>query len=272
MNLIESYLTKNPYYAKNQNPTDVRYKNYQKAGAKGIMLHSVGTPQPDATVFVRKWNNPTYEAACVHAFIDANNGAIYNTMPWGYRAPHCGGDANNTHIGVEMCEPDCIKYIGGATFTCSDTEKARAMVKRTYDAAVELFAYLCQMYNLDPLADGVIISHKEGHLRGVASNHADPEHLWTQLKTGDTMDGFRKDVAKAMEQKPEEESEMRYNTLGDLKADKNGAKYYLPTVEKLMEKDILRGRGGTGDNTIIDLGEDALRVLVTLDRAGVYGD
>ena len=54
MNLIESYLTKNPYYAKNQNPTDVRYKNYQKAGAKGIMLHSVGTPQPDATVFVRK--------------------------------------------------------------------------------------------------------------------------------------------------------------------------------------------------------------------------
>ena len=39
-----------------------------------------------------------------------------------------------------------------------------------------------------------------------------------------------------------------------------------------MEKDILRGRGGTGDNTIIDLGEDALRVLVTLDRAGVYGD
>ena len=65
---------------------------------------------------------------------------------------------------------------------------------------------------------------------------------------------------------------MRYNTLADIKADKNNAPYYLPTIEKLMAKGILRGKGGTGDETIIDLGEDAVRVLVTLDRTGVYGE
>ena len=32
---------------------------------------------------------------------------------------------------------------------------------------------LCQTFHLNPLADGVIISHKEGHSRGVASNHGD---------------------------------------------------------------------------------------------------
>lgn len=57
---------------------------------------------------------------------------------------------------------------------------------------------LCKKFHLDPLADGVIISHKEGHSRGVASNHGDPEHLWTQLGMGYTMDGFRRAVKAAM--------------------------------------------------------------------------
>ena len=92
----------------------------------------------------------------------------------------------------------CIKYTGGASFTCSDRESALALVKRTYDTAVELFAYLCKQFNLDPLANGVIVGHKEGHDRGIASGHADSEHLWSGLQSGYTMDGFRKDVGAAM--------------------------------------------------------------------------
>ena len=57
---------------------------------------------------------------------------------------------------------------------------------------------LCEKYSLNPLADGDIISHKEGCARGIASNHGDPEHLWTQLGLGYTMDGFRKAVKAAM--------------------------------------------------------------------------
>jgi hypothetical protein len=73
------------------------------------------------------------------------------------------------------------------------------MVERTYKSAVELFAHLCNKYDLNPLADGVIISHREGNKRGVASNHADPEHLWKGLNLPYTMDGFRKDVKAAMD-------------------------------------------------------------------------
>lgn len=161
------------------------------------MLHSVGCPQPSAQVFVKKWNSTTANA-CVHAFIDGNTGDVYQTLPWNHRGWHCGGSGNNTHIGVEMCEPACIKYTGGSSFTCSDKATAKAVAQRTYDTAVQLFAHLCKQYKLNPLADGVIVSHKEGRKRGIASNHGDPEHLWNQLGMGYTMDTFRKAVKTAM--------------------------------------------------------------------------
>ena len=180
MKIIESLLTKNPCYTAGR-----------KITVKGLMLHSVGCPQPSAAVFVRNWNKASYDRACVHAFIDANTGDIHQTLPWNHRGWHGGGSSNNTHIGVEMCEPACIKYTGGATFICSDFAAAKAAVTRTYNAAVELFAMLCKQYGLDPLKDGVIVSHKEGAARGIASNHGDPEHLWNQLGTGYTMNSFR---------------------------------------------------------------------------------
>lgn len=187
MKLVQSFLTKNPCYTAGR-----------KITVKGLMLHSVGCPQPRASVFISNWNRADFTSACVHGFIDGNDGTAYQTLPWEHRGWHCGGGANNTHIGIEMCEPSCIRYMGGVSFTCTDTAAAKAVAKRTYETAVELFAMLCKKFGLDPLADGVIISHKEGHSRGVASNHGDPEHLWTQLGMGYTMDGFRRAVKAAM--------------------------------------------------------------------------
>lgn len=193
MKLVKSILTKNPCY-----------KAGKKIKVMGLMLHSVGCPQPRASVFISNWNRADFDDACVHAFIDGNDGIVYQTLPWDHRGWHCAsgknGSGNNTHIGVEMCEPACIKYTGGSTFTCSDKNEARAVAKRTYEAAVELFAMLCKEYDLNPLGDGVIISHAEGHKRGIASNHGDPEHLWRQLDMGYTMDGFRKDVKAVMKE------------------------------------------------------------------------
>ena len=192
MKLVQSILTKNPCYTAGR-----------KITVKGLMLHSVGCPQPKASVFINSWNSPSYDNACVHGFIDGNDGTVYQTLPWNHRGWHCGsgnkGSGNNTHIGVEMCEPACIKYTSGANFTCSDLTTARAVSERTYKAAVELFAMLCRQYNLNPTADGVIISHREGHRRGIASNHGDPEHLWTQLGMGYTMDTFRRAVKAAVD-------------------------------------------------------------------------
>lgn len=185
--LVESFLTNNPCYKKGQ-----------KITVKGLMLHSVGCAQPSASVFIKNWNRASYSRACVHGFIDGNDGTVYQTLPWNYRGWHCGGTGNNTHIGVEMCESSAIRYTGGSAFTCSDMAEARASAQKTYEAAVELFAMLCERFLLDPLAEGVIISHSEGNKRGIASAHADPEHLWKKLSLPYTMDGFRCDVEKAM--------------------------------------------------------------------------
>ena len=188
MKLIDSYLTKNPCY-----------KAGKKIKVKGLMLHSVGCPQPKASAFLNSWNKESYNRACVHAFIDGNDGVIYQTLPWNYRGWHCGGKGNDSYVGVEMCEPECIRYTSGAKFICSNKEEAKAVVKRTYEPAVELFAYLCRLYGLNPLEGGVILSHKEGCKKGIASNHGDPQHLWDGLDMGYTMDGFRKDVKAAMD-------------------------------------------------------------------------
>lgn len=186
MKIIQNILTNNDCY-----------KAGKKITVKGLMLHSVGCAQPSAQVFMKNWNKSGIEK-CVHGFIDGNTGDVFQCLPWNHRGWHGGGSSNNTHIGVEMCEPACIKYTGGATFTCSDLATAKAVAQRTYDTAVQLFAHLCEQYNLNPLGDGVIVSHKEGHKRGISSNHGDPEHLWNQLGMGYTMDTFRKAVKNAM--------------------------------------------------------------------------
>ena len=193
MKITEYILTENPCY-----------KAGKKIKVKGIMLHSIGCPQPDAGVFLKNWDDPSHDNSCVHGFIDGNNGSIYKTLPWDHRGWHCGKSGNGTHIGIEMCEPGNIRYTKGSSFTCSDKETAVEVVKRTYASAVWLFAYLCKKYGLDPMADGVILSHREGYRRRIASNHGDPEHLWEGLGTGYTMDGFRRDVREAMEIDTEE--------------------------------------------------------------------
>lgn len=49
MNIIQNILTKNDCY-----------KSGRKITIKGLMLHSVGCPQPNASVFLKNWNKPGY--------------------------------------------------------------------------------------------------------------------------------------------------------------------------------------------------------------------
>lgn len=184
MKINQSMLTKSACYQANR-----------KITVKGLMLHSVGCPQPRASAFIRSWNNSNTNA-CVHAFIEAN-GNVYQTLPWNHRGWHCGSGGNNTHIGVEMTEPSTIRYTGCSSWVETGSgATTKSHVLGTYQTAVELFAHLCRQYNLNPLADGVIVSHKEGCSRGIATNHGDPEHIWS--KFGLTMDKFRKDIKDKM--------------------------------------------------------------------------
>lgn len=235
MKIIEAFAVKNKCY---------------QAGApltpRGIMLHSVGCAQPSAAVFARSFNQyqPGGQSVCVHAFVQAD-GTVYQTLPWEMRGWHCGGSANSTHIGVEMTEPS-------AGMTRSE---AAEQIAGTYRTVVELFAELCKQYELDPAQDGVIIGHAEGHRRGVASNHADPELLWRTYDMGYTMDGFRRDVAEAMNENENEEDEddmVRYNTIEEVPS------WAQDTVRALVDAGALGGVGGGN----LDLSMDMIRGLV----------
>lgn len=206
--ILTQYLTQNPCY-----------KNKRTIKVEGLMLHSVGCPQPNPDAFVRNWNRPSHDSSCVHGFV--GNDKIVITLPcmektetsrpgYAHRAWHCGkgkhGSFNNSMIGIEMTEPGNIKYVGGATFTCTDKAKAIEFVRKNTQNAVELFARLCIYHHLDPLGKNVIVSHKEGSVLGKASGHSDPSHLWDQLGMNYDMNKFRKDV---------------YNKIQELKSNKN---------------------------------------------------
>ena len=215
---------------------------------QGIMLHSIGTPQPSAAALARYFDQyqPGGQSVCVHGFIQ-RDGTYYQTLPYTMRAWHCGGAANNTHIGIEMTEPASISYTGGASWRDLNPAATETHVRGTYAAAVELFAQLCEQYALDPLADGVIISHAEGAARGIASAHADPEHLWKPF--GLTMYGFRQDVYKAMHGTEKEEEDMtRYHSIGEMPS------YYREEAAQLVDSGALQG-----DNGDLNVSEDMIR-------------
>ena len=153
-----------------------------------------------------------------------------------------------------MTEPASIAYTGGASWRDLNPAATETHVRGTYAAAVELFAQLCEQYALDPLADGVIISHAEGAARGIASAHADPTHLWRAF--GLTMDGFRADVAAALAAKntvEEDEDDMvRYNTIEDV------PDWAQDTVRALVDAGALGGVDGGN----LDLSMDMIRGLV----------
>ena len=162
---------------------------------RGVMVHSTGAANPWLRRYVapddgrlgepssRHWNQSGV-GVCAHAFVGKladGSIAAYQTLPWAMRGWHCGGAGNDTHISFEICE---------------DKLADRAYFQATYQAAVELTAYLCKRFSLDPLADGVVLCHAEGHRRGIASNHADVLHWWK--KFGVDMDDFRAAVVAAL--------------------------------------------------------------------------
>lgn len=189
MNLHKCILTNNDCYRAGRTITP-----------KCVMVHSTGANNPRLSRYVapndgllgepslRHWNQSGV-GACPHAFIGKladGSVATYQVLPWTMRGWHCGTgtsgiSANNTHISFEICE---------------DGLTDASYFQAVYREAVELTAYLCKEYGLDPLADGVVICHSEGYKRGIASNHADVLH-WLP-KYGKTMDDFRADVARCM--------------------------------------------------------------------------
>ena len=208
------------------------YRTGQTIVPKGVMIHSTGANNPTLRRYVQPtaetsdrealltqlgdnlngnhWNRPGINA-CVHGFIgklaDGTVAAV-QTLPWDHRGWHAGtgtsgASANNNHISFEICE---------------DGLEDKTYFETVYQAAAELTAMLCKAYVLDPLEEGVVISHSEGYRRGVASAHADVEHWFSRF--GRSMDVFRRHVAEEMEDDMTQErfTEMMENYLAQLAA------------------------------------------------------
>ena len=281
MNLFKLYLTRNE-----------RYMRGGKMTVVGGFLHSTGVDNPwlsryvgpdDGRLGVNKYGNHfnvyhpggrdigphTYvnkngDGLCdvcggrqvaVHGFIGLladGTVASYQTLPWDMPGWHSGkgskGSANNMgYIGVEICEDglDDPAYFG-----------------KVYREAVELFAHICRENSLNPLADGVILDHSEGHKRGIASNHGDVMH-WFR-RHGKDMDDFRADVAAEMKKpttntnKEKEDEPMTGKEILDALTDEQAYKLLTKArrhAKLIPEPDWSREEGHwqkATDNDIVD--------------------
>ena len=213
MNIIKEYLRENDCY-----------KSATIMQIKGIMIHSVGCNVENPLNFIKSWNKrKVYK--CVHAFISPY--AIYETLPYNYRAWHCGngikGSFNDGYISVELTEPKTINYIKGSSFTDNDEKYTKRYIKDCYDVAVDYFAYLCEKFALEPLDKNIVLSHSEGHKMGYASNHGDVEHIWDYANL--SMEEFRQDIkTKIIKNKVIKNIEMPDNKSNDTAQTNN--RYY----------------------------------------------
>lgn len=236
---------------------------------KGVMVHSTGANNPELRRYVapddgrlgtnrygNDWNRSGLDV-CVHAFIGRladGTVAVYQTLPWNHRGWHAGGSANDTHISFEICE---------------DGLEDPAYFQTVYQQAAELTAQLCRRFGLDPLQDGVILDHKEGNDRGIASAHGDVAHWFPRF--GKSMDHFRRDVAEILKgdtimtqdevrsmirQELDALQGRRYQTLEEIPA------WGRPAIRAMTESGVLQGT-----EKGLNLSEDLLRTLVILDRA-----
>ena len=201
MNIVEKYCTGNN-----------RYKAAQRYTPVGVVLHSIGTPQPKASVLWNYWQNNGSQYV-VHYMVDDTQ--ILHCMPDNYKCWHVGSPGNAKYIGIEMGEPRQIHYTSGAQFTVSDLASAQQYVKATYKNAVWLIAQLCKKYGWDPYT--AVETHYDVTRRGLSNtDHVDPQHLWDGLGMGYSLLTLRRDVAAAMGQSAASPTPEQHSTSGQM--------------------------------------------------------
>lgn len=173
-----------------------RYKAAEALTPVGVVLHSIGTPQPRASVLREFWQRDA-SPYVVHYMVDDKQ--ILHCMPDNLKCWHVGSPGNSKWLGIEMGEPSQITYTSGATFTVSDLAAARAYAEAAYRNAVWLIAKLCRDHGWDPFT--AVYTHWDVTRQRLSNtDHVDPEHLWNGLGMGYSLLTLRRDVAAAMGQ------------------------------------------------------------------------
>ena len=196
------------------------YKKTRKMKVKGILLHSTGANNPNIKRYVQPFEGVDNYDELI-ALIGKNNGrndwnhidrqaglnawigkladgtvATVQTMPWNYRPWGCGsgskGSCNDGWIQFEICEDDL-----------NNEEYFNAV----YNEAIELCAYLCKLYGLNPkglvnhngVSVPVITCHADAHFLGLGSNHGDI-HTWFN-RYDKNMNDIKNDIEKLLKNK-----------------------------------------------------------------------
>ena len=264
------------------------YKGTTSATPVGILWHDTAGGNPELRRYVQPDDNDPKKAELI-AKIGKNdyandwnhieraaglncwvgklaNGevATVQTMPWNYRPWGCGsgdkGSCNGTTGGkmwiqFEICDD------GYNTGT-------ETYFKKAYQEALEITAYLCKKFNIDPKGsvqyNGVtvptILCHWDSYKLGLGSGHSD---IYTWFgKYGKDMTNVRNDVAALLKADaepipaptPKPTTELK---VGDLAKIKTGAKYYSnKNIPNWVMAKNWYIKSIKGDRAVIDKSED----------------
>ena len=143
----------------------------------------------------------------------------------------------------------------------SDIAEPFSVTDAAYNSLIKLCADICSRNGIKELkwkADKSLVGQVDKQNMTV--------HRWFDEKScpGTFLYSHHSDIANKVNEILKGDNEMRFYRLKEIPND------YLPTIEKLIAKGYLKGKGGTGSETIIDLSEDSVRSFVINDRAKVY--
>lgn len=179
--IITAYQTKNRCYQQGR-----------KANPVGILVHSTGSENRNLSRYVdaperlgvnkygNHWNNAK-ASKCMHGFIgrDKDKKVIAaNTLPYEFS---CWGAGKGSKGSANYDPTAYIQFE-----ICQGSKTDSAYYGEAIGVAAEYCAYLCRKFGW---SSDNIISHKEAHAMGLASNHGDPESYMRHFD--DNMDKFR---------------------------------------------------------------------------------
>lgn len=147
---------------------NICYIDKKELVPQGIVIHSTASPG----IMAKDWyDRLNYEESiiCYHVFIDDTS--IVQYLPWDYCGKHCLGEADNTHISIDLCEPIGHKIL--ASKIVESTYNAYENIdyfNAVWKSTISLCVKLCKQFNIDV---SKIISHEEATDRGIAKGYDD---------------------------------------------------------------------------------------------------
>lgn len=229
----------------------------------GIVIHETATPGATAENEYNFFNSADRNASA-HGFVDWKE--YIQTIPYDEVAWHAGYTANYQYIGIEMCHA---------------TNKVD--FEKVWNNTIEIVVEIMNRYGFSV---NDVTTHDEVSRRWGETDHTDPTGYFK--KFGKTFDDFKRDLnaringgltmtqyeelkniiskqekeIAALKAKLDKVDTYIYNYIDD-----NMPDWAKPTIKKLVDKGVL-----VGDDNGLNLNKIMMRILVILDRIGIFGE